>query len=70
MANLQNDMMLITSRELECLSLTAQGYTMKYTARKLEISPRTVELHLRNIKDRYGLTSKNQLVKLWHNYFN
>lgn len=56
----------LTSREKECLSLVAQGYTMKNTARKLQISPRTVEQHLRNIKDKYGLHTKNQLVEIWH----
>lgn len=56
----------LTSREKECLSLVAQGYTMKNTARKLKISPRTVEQHLRNIKDKYGLHTKNQLVEIWH----
>lgn len=56
----------ITSREKECLSLVAQGYTMKNAARKLQISPRTVEQHLRNIKEKYGLNTKNQLVEIWH----
>lgn len=57
---------LFTVRERECLSLIAQGYTMKNAAIKLQISPRTVEQHLRNIKEKYGLTTKNQLVEIWH----
>ena len=61
---------LLTSREKECLSLIAQGYTMKNAARKLKISPRTVEQHLRNIKDKYGLNTKNQLVEIWHEIIN
>lgn len=55
-----------TLREQECLALIAQGYTMKSTAKKLNISPRTVEQHLRNIKEKYGINTKNQLVDLWH----
>ncbi len=62
--------MLLTSREKECLSLIAQGYTMKNAARKLQISPRTVEQHLRNIKEKYGLNTKNQLVEIWHEIIN
>lgn len=57
---------LVTSREAECLELIAQGFTMKTVAKKLEISPRTVEQHLRNMKDKFGLNTKNQLVEIWH----
>ncbi|MBX9587395.1 MAG: helix-turn-helix transcriptional regulator [Gammaproteobacteria bacterium] len=56
----------LTLREEQCLALIAQGYTMKSVAIKLNISHRTVEQHLRNIKDKYGLCTKNQLVELWH----
>ncbi|MDQ2994958.1 MAG: helix-turn-helix transcriptional regulator, partial [Pseudomonadota bacterium] len=56
----------LTPREMECLTLIARGYTMKSVAQNLEISPRTVEMHLRNIKDKHGLSSKNQLVDIWH----
>lgn len=56
----------LTSRESQCLSLVAQGYTMKSAAKKLEISHRTVEQHLRNIKEKLGLQTKSQLVEIWH----
>lgn len=59
---------IITSREKACLELVAQGYTMKNAAKRLEISHRTVEQHLRNIKDKLGLSTKNQLVEIWHEY--
>ncbi len=65
-ANYQNYKQCFTQREHECLALTAQGYTMKNAAKKLNLSPRTVEQHLRNIKDKYGLNTKNQLVDLWY----
>ncbi len=58
----------ITPREKECMSLIALGYTMKSTAIKLGISHRTVEQHLRNLKDKLGLNTKSQLVELWHTY--
>ncbi len=56
----------LTSREYQCLSLVAQGHTMKTAAKKLDISHRTVEQHLRNIKDKLGLQTKSQLVELWY----
>lgn len=58
----------LTPREKLCLQLIAQGYTMKNAAKRLEISHRTVEQHLRNIKDKLGITTKNQLVEIWHEY--
>ncbi len=61
---------IFTDREYECLSLIAQGYTMKTTARKLQISHRTVEQHLRNLKDKLGVNTKNQLVEVWHMHCN
>ncbi len=56
----------VTPRELDSLTLIAQGHTMKSAAKKLTISPRTVEQHLRNLKDKFGLNTKTQLVDLWH----
>lgn len=58
----------LTIREKECLGLIAQGYTMKNAALKLGISHRTVEQHLRNIKDKLGISTKNQLVEIWHQF--
>ncbi len=64
--NLSFDGKIMTARELECLGLVSQGYTMKNIAKKLEISHRTVEQHLRNVKDKLGINTKNQLVEVWH----
>ncbi len=63
------DLAALTSHENECLGYLSKGYTMKITAKRLGISHRTVEQHLRNIKDKFGLNTKNQLVELWHEYF-
>ncbi len=57
---------MISDREMDCLELIGCGYTMKNAAKKLAISHRTVEQHLRNIKDKLGLSTKNQLVEIWH----
>jgi|GEM_PF-4932963 len=53
----------LTMRERECLDLMAGGYTMKMIGRELNISPRTAENHLRNIKEKIGLTTKAELIK-------
>ncbi len=60
---------VLTPREIECLELISHGYTMKTAARKLGISPRTVEQHIRNIKDKHGFNNKNQLVEIWHEQY-
>lgn len=54
----------ITSRELNCIELFAQGYTAKTTAKKLGIAPRTVERHFENIKYKLNLHSKSELLSL------
>lgn len=59
----------ITLREKQCLELISKGYTMKNVAIKLKISHRTVEQHLRNIKEKYGLSTKNQLVEIWCDHY-
>lgn len=48
----------ITKREQECLHYTLQGMTAKEIARVLQISHRTVEIHLDNIRKKYGLSHK------------
>lgn len=58
----------VTNKEKECMALIAQGYTMKAAARIMQISPRTVEQHLRNTKDKLGVNTKNQLVEIWHTF--
>lgn len=56
----------LTGREQECLSLLAKGYTMKMAANDLSLSPRTVEQHIRNAKDKLGLHTKKQLLEYWY----
>ena len=59
----------LTPREQECLSYLAKGDTAKEVARNLEISPRTVETHLKTIKCKTGFHSRSQLVKFFLNHF-
>lgn len=57
---------LFTVREMQCMRLLAKGFTMKGAAKELDISPRTVEQHLRNMKEKHGLHSKQSLIEFWH----
>ena len=59
----------LTPREQECLSYLAKGDTAKEVARNLEISPRTVETHLKIIKCKTGFHSRSQLVKFFLSHF-
>lgn len=63
-----NPKLTISEREKDCLSLIACGYTMKTAAKQLNISPRTVEVHLRNIKEKFNVHTKDQLIEIWHTF--
>jgi DNA-binding CsgD family transcriptional regulator len=52
----------ITKRELECLTLLAQGLTAKMIAHSLKISSRTIEKHIENIKEKTGLKYKTEII--------
>ncbi|MBI4260859.1 MAG: response regulator transcription factor [Actinobacteria bacterium] len=52
----------LTERELEVLSLLAQGRRNEEIAGKLFISPQTVQTHVRNILSKLGVHSKLEAV--------
>ena len=52
----------LTKREYECFKLIKTGLTMKQVGAKLELSPRTVEFYLQNIKQRLGLKSMKKVI--------
>src|SRR5665213_1093892 len=53
----------LTAREVEVLRLIALGYTSVEIARKLHLSPRTVETHRARIHGKLGLTTRAELVR-------
>lgn len=53
-----------SERELDCLRLAVEGLSAKQTAQRLNISPRTVEHYLENIRKRCGMESTTGAV--WH----
>jgi two-component system response regulator NreC len=52
----------LTAREVEVLRLIALGHTNVEIARKLNLSPRTVETHRAHIHKKLGLATRAQLV--------
>jgi two-component system response regulator NreC len=53
----------LTARQREVLRLIAEGLTTPEIARRLYLSPHTVESHRENIMSRLGLRSKAELIK-------
>src|SRR5271167_1681295 len=53
----------LTLREVEVLRLIALGHTSVEIARKLYISPRTVESHRARIHNKLGLGTRAELVR-------
>jgi DNA-binding CsgD family transcriptional regulator len=57
----------LTNRQVECCQLLLSGKTAKEIARQLDLSPRTVEYYLTNIKLKLKCSNKVELVtKLTH----
>ena len=58
----------LTKREIDCLELLSKGLTAKMIGKFLILSPRTVERHLDNIREKVNLKSKVELAigyKTW-----
>jgi DNA-binding CsgD family transcriptional regulator len=53
----------LTRRQRECLQLVSAGFTSKEIARKLSISPSTVDNHLREATLRLGKRSRIQAAR-------
>lgn len=58
----------LTHRELECLTLLSIGKTYKETAKTMQISPRTIESFVTNIKRKLNLPCKSNIIEYyWRN---
>lgn len=60
--NTVNDIHL-SKRESDCLEYLVNGMSARQTAEKLNISRRTVEGHISNIKYKFGMNSKFDLIE-------
>ena len=54
----------LTQREAECMFFLLRGHTIKSTAARLLLSPRTVEFYLKNIKKKLNIKKKAQVLNL------
>lgn len=52
----------LSAREIDCIYFTSLDMTAKEIARELNISPKTVERHLENAKNKLGYRNKAALV--------
>ena len=60
----------LTSREAESCCLAARGCTIRETAIRMELSPRTVEFYLANARRKLNVSSKGELLQvLYENDF-
>ena len=58
----------LSKRESECLLQLSLGKTAKETARALDLSPRTVEFYLNNIKEKTDCRTRTELVRAFNEY--
>jgi predicted ATPase/DNA-binding CsgD family transcriptional regulator len=54
---------ILTAREVEVLSLVAEGFTDAQTAERLYLSPRTVGWHLRSVYRKLGVGSRTAALR-------
>lgn len=54
---------LFTNKELQCLKLCVQGKSSIVSGFELGISHRTVEGHLRQIKEKLGVSAKSEIIE-------
>lgn len=53
----------LTPREQKCLEYTIKGHTAKQIAKKLNLSPRTVEEYLNQLKVKFNVGSKQDMIQ-------
>lgn len=59
----REESIMLTARERDVAALMVDGLTSKEAAKRLNISPRTVDIHRCNLLKKYGVNSTAELVK-------
>lgn len=67
--SLEGNFINLTARERECLDLINKGFTIKEISRELLLAPKTIEVHLNNIKNKTGYRNKRKLIQLYRSSF-
>ena len=58
---MSTDIQLMSDRQYEVITLLALGMTDEAVARKLDVSPRTVQRHVRHVMEQLGVHSRLEL---------
>ncbi len=66
-AAINGEFIHLTERERQCLKLMDRGHSSKSISRELLLSPRTIETHINNIKQKTGYHYKYDLIQLYRN---
>jgi DNA-binding NarL/FixJ family response regulator len=69
MQNNENYLYKLTKKELEALESIVLYGSLKMAAREMNISPRTLEIHINHIKEKLNLAYKHQLNKIVIEHF-
>lgn len=56
----------LTRREFVCLGLLSRGYAIKDSARVMNLSPRTVEFHLKQVREKLNHPPKIDLINTFN----
>lgn len=54
----------LSAREQECLSYLLEFRSVKEIARLMDLSPRTIETHIQNMRSKSGASSKHELIRM------
>ncbi len=60
---LNEDNVAVSNREAECLFYTLRGKSAKAIANQLDLSPKTVEFYLEQLKHKFNCINKSQLIE-------
>lgn len=55
--------MQLSPQETVVYGLASRGYTGRYIAAKLSVSPRTIECQIRAIYQKLGVTTRDELIE-------
>lgn len=55
--------MQLSPRERDVYEFASRGFTTKYIARRLVLSPRTVDVHIRHIYEKTGMHCRDELIE-------
>lgn len=58
----------LSKAEIRVIELLTRGYSEKEIADKLNLSPHTVNNHMKNIKERNGLTKNTEIIPMYIAY--